>query len=68
MNTQKRIADYISANGIKQSFIVEKTGLNKNVISGILTSSRKMSADEYVQICKALNKTPNDFMLIEEET
>jgi hypothetical protein len=66
MNTQKRIADYISANGIKQSFIVEKTGLNKNVISGILTNSRKMSADEYAQICKALNKTPNDFMLIED--
>lgn len=66
MNTQKRIAQYISDNGIKQSFIVEKTGLDKNVISGILTSKRKMSADEYSLICKALNKQPNDFMLIEE--
>lgn len=66
MNVQGRIAQYVSDNGIKQTFIVEKTGLSKNVVSGILTLSRKMSADEYEKICKALNKTPNDFMLIEE--
>lgn len=67
MNTQKRIAAYISDNGIKQSFIVEKTGLDKNVVSGILTSKRKMSADEFGLFCRALNKQPNDFMLIEDE-
>lgn len=66
MNVQSRIAQYVSANGIKQSFIVEKTGLSKNAISAILNLNRKMSADEYEKICKALNKAPNDFMLIEE--
>lgn len=66
MNVQARIARYVSDNGIKQTFIADKTGLSKNTISAILTLNRKMSADEYEMICKALNKTPNDFMLIEE--
>ena len=66
MSVQSRIAEYVSANGIKQSFIVEKTGLNKNVISAILNLDRKMSADEYEKICRALNKTPNDFMVLED--
>jgi len=66
MNVQERVSEYVLNNGIKQSFIVEKTGLNKDVISAILNKRRKMSADEFEKICKALNKTPNDFMLIEE--
>lgn len=66
MNVQARIAQYVSDNGIKQTFIADKTGLSKNAISAILTLNRKMSADEYEKICRALNKTPNDFMLIEE--
>ena len=66
MSVQSRIAQYVSDNGIKQSFIVEKTGLSKNIISAILNLDRKMSADEYELIVKALNKTPNDFMMTEE--
>lgn len=66
MNVQSRIAQYISANGIKQSFLVEKTGLSKDIVSAIINKKRKMSADEYELFCKALNKAPNDFMLIEE--
>lgn len=65
MNVQERVSDYILNNGIKQSFIVEKTGLSKDIISAILNKRRKMSADEFEIICRALNKTPNDFMLIE---
>jgi len=66
MNVQGRIAKYISDNGIKQSFIVEKTGLSRNIISAIMKLDRKMSADEYELIVKALNKSPNDFMAIED--
>lgn len=66
MNVQGRIAQYISDNGIRQSFIVEKTGLSKNIVSAILNLNRKMSADEYELIVRALNKTPNDFMMIED--
>ena len=67
MNVQERVADYILNNGIKQMFVVEKTGLSKDVISAILNKKRKMSADEFELICKALNKAPNDFMLVDEE-
>ena len=67
MNVQGRVSDYVLNNGIKQSFIVEKTGLSKDVISAILNKRRKMSADEFEAICRALNKTPNDFMLVNEE-
>lgn len=66
MDVQKRIASYIADNGIKQSFIADKTGIDKAVISAIMTNKRKMSADEYELIVKALNKTPNDFMLLED--
>ena len=67
MNVQGRVSDYVLNNGIKQSFIVEKTGLSKDIISAILNKRRKMTADEFEVICKALNKTPNDFMLVNEE-
>ena len=66
MNVQERVSEYVLNNGIKQSFIVEKTGLNKDIISAILNKRRKMTADEFEIICRALNKTPNDFMLIED--
>lgn len=66
MNVQERVSEYILNNGIKQSFIVERTGLNKDVISAILNKRRKMTADEFEIICRALGKTPNDFMLVEE--
>ena len=66
MNVQERVSEYILNNGIKQSFIVERTGLNKDIISAILNKRRKMTADEFEIICRALGKTPNDFMLVEE--
>ena len=66
MNTQARIAQYIVDNGIKQSFIAEKSGINKVRLSTILTSKSRMYADEFVKICQVINKTPNDFMLTED--
>lgn len=62
MVVQGRVAQYIKAMGIKQSMIAKKTGLTDNMVSDILNGKRKMSADEFVRICKALEKNPNDFM------
>ena len=64
MEVQERIASYVANNGIKQSFIVEKTGYNKDIVSAILNNRRRMTADEYEKFCIALNKEPNDFMCI----
>jgi len=66
MNVQKRIADYVNNSGIRQSFIVNKTGLSRNTVSAILNCKRKMSADECEMFCKALNKLPSDFMNVAE--
>ena len=62
MVVQSRVAQYVKEAGIKQSFISEKTGLSENVISLIFNGKRKMSADEFAKICKAISKAPNDFM------
>ncbi|WP_027398542.1 helix-turn-helix domain-containing protein [Anaerovorax odorimutans] len=47
----KEIARYI----IKQVSLSEKTGLSKDCISMSLKGYRKLSIDEYVKICTALN-------------
>lgn len=67
MNVQSRISEYIKKMGIKQRTICEKTGIRVDAMSAILNGKRKMSADEYELICIAIQKEPNDFMLIEKE-
>lgn len=62
MVVQKRIAQYLSESGITQAFICKKTGMSPKRLSDILTNKSRMRADEYESICKALGKTPNDFM------
>ena len=50
-----RIGQYLKENGIKQSFLVEKTGLKPMQISDICTGKRKdVGCIEYFKICKAL--------------
>lgn len=62
MVVQKRIAQYLSESGITQAFICKKTGMSPKRVSDILTMKTRMRADEYESFCKALGKTPNDFM------
>ena len=61
MDVQSKVARYVQDCGIKQSFIAEKTGLSPAKISMILNNNQKMTADELVLFCKALQKSPNDF-------
>lgn len=65
MNVQAKIAEYVQNNGIMQRFIAEKTGLSDVIVSNIINLKRKMTADEFVLFCKALNKQPNDFIIEE---
>lgn len=62
MATQGRVADYIREMGIKQSVIASKTGLSEQTVSTIMKGKRKMTIDDFVKICKAIGKEPNDFM------
>ena len=65
MATQSKVADYVRNMGIKQNWLAEKTGLTESIVSDIFRGKRKMTADEFVCICKALGKNPNDFMEVE---
>lgn len=66
MKVQSRVADYVQNNGIRSSFIAEKTEMNPVIVSRILTQKREMTADEFEKFCKALKKQPGDFIQIED--
>lgn len=66
MIVQSRVADYIQNNGIRNSFIAEKTELSPMIVSRILSQKREMTADEFEKFCIALHKQPNDFIRTEE--
>ncbi len=55
MSVGERIGLYLSQNGIKQSFLAEKTGIPDSIISTIVNKGRKIEVMEYYKICKALN-------------
>lgn len=59
-----KIRDYMDNKGIKQTFLAEKTGLSLQAINTILNGSRKIEANEYFEICKALDK-PLEFFFKE---
>lgn len=50
----RKIKEYLIANGIKQTFLAEKTGLSQMVISDICNKDRKIDVVEYYKICQAL--------------
>lgn len=63
MEVQKKVAAYINGHGIRQVFVCNKSGIKRDRMSNLMLLKSKMTADEFVAICKALHKTPNDFML-----
>lgn len=58
----QKIKAYLDANGIKQTFICEKTNINKSAFTAILAGTRKIEAVEYYKICQALNVDMLTFM------
>lgn len=58
---QTRVRDYLRANGIKQRFISEATGIDECALSNILCLRRELKADELFLICQAIHKNPSDF-------
>lgn len=49
-----KIKQYLVDCGIKQTFLAQKLGLPDPAISDMLGGNRKINADEYYLICKAL--------------
>ena len=61
-----KIKEYLIQNGIKQTFLAEKTGLTDSIVSDICSKNRKIDCIEYYKICKALN-VPLETFLVNEE-
>lgn len=62
------IKQYLSENGIKQTFLAEKCGLTDSIVSDICMGNRKVDCLEYYAICKALNLPLSYFFEKMEET
>ncbi len=54
------IREYVKSNGIKQTFLAKQCGWSKQKLGATLNGQRKLSADEMMLICQALN-VPYDF-------
>lgn len=57
----KKIKEYIANSGYKISAIAEKAGLPANTFSAMINGKRKITAEEYFAICKALDVRLNYF-------
>lgn len=62
----QRINKYLNDRGIKQSFLVEKTGISQMAICNICKEKRKVDVVEYDKICKALGVSLETFLRNEE--
>ena len=56
----QRIKDYLTENGIKQSFLSDKTEIPEPILSKMFAEQRKITVEEYRSICQAL-KIPMGF-------
>lgn len=58
----QRIKEYLTENGIKQSFLSEKTNMPRSIITAILAGDRKIEVTEYYSICQALKVDMTTFL------
>lgn len=62
MSVNERIKQYLEEHGIKQVFLVKKTGIPKEKMSLILNKNRKLTAEELGTIANALGVDANIFL------
>lgn len=58
------IRKYLEDHGIKQTFISDRCGWTKQKTHAIVTGKRKITADEYGEVCDAVG-VPYDFFFNE---
>lgn len=57
----KKIKEHLDLNGIKYSFVSDKTGIPMNILSPMLNGKREIKATEYFSICDALKVPLSQF-------
>ncbi len=58
-----KIKNYIQEEGLKYKAIADRIGVPLNSFSAMLNGKRRITADEYVKICKALNVPLETFVI-----
>jgi plasmid maintenance system antidote protein VapI len=53
------IRQHIDTRGIKHAYVADEIGVARNVLSSMLTGKRKITAEEYILICNAINTDTN---------
>ena len=61
MRINNLLKDYLNSNGIKQSHVCDETGIRRDTMWKILQGQRKITAEEFLCICDALNINPDVF-------
>jgi transcriptional regulator with XRE-family HTH domain len=61
-NFIQNLNEYINHYGIKQSFIVKRTGIEKNKLSRVLNSIQDVTYEDMISISKALDKDLSYFV------
>lgn len=55
------IKKYLQNNGIKQTFLAYRSGIETRRLNLMLNGNLGINADDYISICKALGKNIEDF-------
>ena len=62
MDAAKKIKQYITDNGLKQTFIAEKAGIDIYVFNAILNGKTRLTVDRLEKIAEALGVPPEFFL------
>ena len=64
MAVEKRLSEYIKANGIKVTSISDRSGIDYQILCRCLKKESKqpLKADEFLAVCKVLEVDPKDFL------
>ena len=49
------VFEYLKKNNISKEFLLKVTNLDEDCINNIINNKKKLSMDEYIEICSALN-------------
>ncbi|WP_305150981.1 helix-turn-helix transcriptional regulator [uncultured Dubosiella sp.] len=63
MFDRAELKKYLEDNGIKQKYVAKRAGMTEEKLSKILSGKRKCDVNEFLAICSALNKKPDDFVI-----
>ena len=67
MGVLENYAKYVDDNGIKQTFISERSGIGQQKVNKLLNQINELKVEDFVRLCKAVRKTPNYFLDIEDK-